>query len=302
MKLMRFAHAVRTSTVLAVAGLACAAALATEGGGTVYPNGADNFAAGAMPPPGTYGMLFATHYSADHVNDANGNDLNIPGFKVTANVVAPRFIWVTGAKLLGGDLSLHAIVPVVNLKVSVAGNSQTKTGLGDITTGPGIGYHHSPNLHSLLGVDFYLPTGGYDKTNLANIGRNTWAIEPLYILSYIDPTGFNGDIKAGYIFNRRNKDTDYTSGQEFHFDYALGWGLGNGFTAGVGGYYYQQTTDDKQAGATLANSKGKTFAIGPSVKYDSGKGWFVTLKWQKETAVENRAQGNALWLKAVFPL
>ena len=302
MKQSRPISAFRSSAVLAAAGLTCAAAMATEGGGTLYPNGADNFSAGALPPPGTYGMLFATHYHADRVNDKDGNDLNVPGFGVTANVLAPRFIWVTGAKVLGGDLVLHAIVPVVNLKVAVAGNSQSKTGIGDITAGPGLGYHHSPNLHSLVGLDFYLPTGGYDKNDLANIGRNYWAIEPLYILSYIDPAGFNGDIKAGYIFNRRNKDTDYRSGQEFHFDYALGWGVGHGFTAGVGGYYYQQMTSDVQAGTTLANSKGKTFAIGPSVRYDSGKGWFVTLKWQKEMAVKNRAEGNALWLKAVFPL
>lgn len=275
---------------------------AAEGGGTVYPNGADNFAAGAMPPPGTYGMLFAQRYSADRVNDADGNDLNVPGFKVTANAVVPRFIWVTGAKVLGGDLSWHAIVPVVDLKVSIAGSSQTKTGIGDITTGPGIGYHHSPNLHSLLGVDLYLPTGRYDRNDQANIGRNHWALEPLYILSHIDPKGFNADIKSGYIFNARNKDTGYRSGQEFHFDYALGWGLGNGWTAGVGGYYYKQMTSDRQNGATLQNSKGETFAIGPSVKYDSGKGWFVTLKWQKETVSENRAQGNAFWLKAVFPI
>ena len=44
------------------------------------------------------------------------------------------------------------------------------------------------------------------------------------------------------------------------------------------------------------------FAIGPSVKYDSGKGWFITGKWQAETNTKNRAQGNALWIKAVFPL
>lgn len=275
---------------------------ATEGGGTVYPNGADNFSAGAMPPPGTYGMLFAERYSADRVNDADGNNLHVPGFKVNANALVPRFIWVTGTKLLGGDLSWHALAPVVNLKVSVAGNSQTKTGIGDITTGPGIGYHYSPNLHGVLGLDVYVPTGGYNKTDLANIGRNYWALEPLYILSYIAPTGFNADIKAGYIVNARNKDTDYRSGQEFHFDYAAGWGFGNGWTAGVGGYYYQQTTSDKQSGATVPNNKGKTFAMGPSLKYDSGKGWFLTLKWQKETLSENRAQGDAFWLKAVFPL
>lgn len=277
-------------------------AWATEGGGTLYPNGAENFSAGAMPPPGFYGMVFAQRYTADRVNDADGNNLRVPGFKITAHAVVPRFIWVTGTKFLGGDLSWHVLAPIVDLKVSAAGSSQHKTGWGDLTTGPGLGYHHSQQLHSLLGVDLYLPTGRYDRNDLANIGRNYYSIEPLYIVSYIDPAGFSGDLKFGYLVNRRNKDTGYRSGQEFHFDYAAGWGLGNGWTVGAGGYYYRQTTSDRQAGVDLADSKGSTFAVGPSVKYDSGKGWFATLKWQKETRSENRAQGHAVWFKAVFPL
>jgi hypothetical protein len=77
--------------------------------------------------------------------------------------------------------------------------------------------------------------------------------------------------------------------------------LGNGWTAGVGGYLYQQLNDDKQGGTTVSNHKGRTFAIGPSVKYDSGQGWFVTAKYQAETHVRNRADGAAFWVKAVFP-
>lgn len=274
---------------------------ATEGGGTVYPVGVENFAAGALPPAGFYGMLFGQHYRATTLKDNDGNAVPVP-FKVTADVIAPRFIWVTNQKLVGGDLAFHVIVPLVNLDVNVGPRSQTKTGIGDITTGFSIGWHHSPNLHSLAGVDLFVPTGGYDKNDLANIGRNYWAAEPLYVLSYNDPKGFNGDIKLGYIFNRNNKDMNYRSGQEFHFDYALGWGFGNNWTAGASGYYYQQTTSDRQGGSDIADNKGRAFAIGPSVKYDSGKGWFVTAKWQKELAVRNRPEGSAVWLKAVFPL
>ncbi|MFD2379032.1 transporter [Ottowia pentelensis] len=137
---------------------------------------------------------------------------------------------------------------------------------------------------------------------MANIGRNYASIEPLYLLNYVDPKGFNGDLRIGYLFNQRNKDTDYTSGQEFHFDYAAGWGLGNGWTLGVGGYYRQQTRLDRQAGVSLADSKTSGMAIGPSLKYDGGKGWFMTAKWQFERNVKNGTQGNALWIKAVFPL
>ncbi|MFD2272339.1 transporter [Undibacterium arcticum] len=93
-----------------------------------------------------------------------------------------------------------------------------KTGIGDITTGFFLGHHYSPQLHTLAGLDLFVPTGGYNKNDLANIGRNYWAYEPVYIVSYIDPKGFNGDIKLGYTFNqKKNNGTNYKSGQEFHF-------------------------------------------------------------------------------------
>ncbi len=275
---------------------------ATEGGTSMYPNGIENHMSGALPPPGLYGIVYGNHYKATQVNDNSGNSLNIPGFKVEADVLAARLIWLPGTKVLGGDLVLHTILPVVNLSVNVPGASQTKTGIGDAVVGAGIGFHHSPNLHSVVAVDVFLPTGGYDKADLANIGKNHWGFEPVFAVSYVDPKGFNADAKFGYIFNGRNSATDYTSGQEFHFDYSAGWGLGNGWTVGVGGYVYQQTTDDKQAGVTISNNKGSAMAIGPNIKYDSGKGWFATLKYEQESGVKNRAEGSSLWLKAVFPL
>ena len=286
---------------VALAASACLNASATEGGGSIYPHGVENYMAGALPPPGVYGIVYGESYSADRVNDAQGHDLHIPDFKVTANVIALRPVWVTGAKLGGGDVVLHSIIPLVNLDVKVAGVSQSKTGVGDITVGAGVGFHHSANLHSIVALDVMLPTGGYTQGDQANIGRNYRSFEPVYAVSWVDPGGFNADAKFGYLINSRNKDTDYRSGSEFHFDYSLGWALGSGWTAGVGGYYYRQMSDDNVAGVDVANSRGKALAIGPSVKYDSGQGWFVTAKWQKETGVENRAQGQALWLKAVFP-
>ena len=79
----------------------------------------------------------------------------------------------------------------------------------------------------------------------------------------------------------------------------MGWGFGNGLTVGVGGYLYRQLNDDSSRGATVANNKGRALAIGPSIRYDSGKGWFVTAKYEVEQSVRNRADGSAFWLKAV---
>lgn len=276
-------------------------AYATENGGSIYPMGAENYMTAALPPAGLYGMVFINHYEADQLKNNSGDTVPVD-FNVRANAVSPRLVWVTGQKVLGGDLGFHVIAPLVDLKVGIAGNSQSKQGLGDITFGGVLGYHHSDNLHSIAALDIYAPTGRYEKGDLANIGRNYWAVQPVLGVSYVDPKGLNADIKAMYTYNLENKDTHYKSGQEFHFDYDLGWGLGNGLVAGVGGYAYWQTTDDKANGQTDPNNRGRAFAIGPSIKYDSGKGWFVTAKWQKEMNVRNRPEGDAFWLKAVFPM
>lgn len=284
------------------AALLGASAQATEGGGSIYAVGNENFTCCALPPPGLYGMVYAQSLKADKVRGNDGEVVTPSTFKVRATAVAPRIVWVSPEQVAGGSPGLHAIFPLVQLDVHVApGLSQDKSGLGDVVFGPFIGWHHSQNLHSVAAVDFFAPTGSYDKNDLANIGRNHWAAQAVYGVSWIDPQGINADAKVMYTFNQKNKDTQYRSGQELIIDYALGWGFGNGLTAGVGGYLYQQTTDDQHNGATVADNKGRTLAIGPSIKYDSGKGWFLTAKYQADTQVRNRAESKAFWLKFVTP-
>lgn len=274
--------------------------LATEGGGSMYPMGAENYLSGAMPPPGLYGTVYAQHNRADRLRGNDGRQLPVD-FRLRADVIAPRLVWVTEQKVLGGSLAFHAIAPLVELKVSLDGTSQRKRELGDITFGPGLGYHYSEKMHAAYGIDFFAPTGRFDRDDLVNIGRNYWTVQPVAAFSYVDPNGLNIDIKTMYDFNLRNRETDYRSGQELHADYAIGWGLSNGWVLGVGGYVYRQTTGDDVRGERVEDNKGRAFAIGPSIKYSSQQGWFVTAKWQQERAVRNRAEGDAYWLKLVFP-
>lgn len=284
-----------------VAAIVLPVAQATEGGGSSYPMGAENYMTGAMPPPGFYAQVFAQHYSADSLRDNRGHDA-VAHFDLDGAVVAPRLIWVTEQKVLNGDLAFHLNVPLVDLKVEVNDQHQRRKGMGDIIFGPALGYHYSDKLHAIYAVDIFAPTGRYDRGDLANIGRNYWAVEPIVALSYVDPDGLNLDVKLMYDFNFRNPDTDYRSGQEAHADYSTGWGFGNGWVVGVGGYIYRQVTDDNQNGDTVDDNKGRAFAIGPSIKYSDASGWFVTAKWQQEEAVRNRAEGDAYWLKLTIPL
>jgi hypothetical protein len=275
-------------------------AFATEGGGSSYPMGAENYLTGAMPPPGFYTLAFISHYRANELKDGSGNKVPVE-FSVRATAISPRFIWVTENKLFGGQVAHAAIVPLVDLDVSVAGSSQRKRGLGDIiVTALALGYHHTEKLHSVVALDVVAPTGSYDQNRLANIGRNYWAIQPVYAVSYVDPTGWNADVKLMYDFNFKNSDTNYRSGQELHADYDVGYAVADKWVVGIGGYVYRQTTSDRQNGNSIDN-KGRAFAIGPSIKYDTGKGFFVTAKYQQEMDVLNRPEGKAFWVKATIP-
>ena len=176
----------------------CGQAQATESGGSIYPMGSENYLTAALPPPGLYGMVFLSHYQADELRDNDGNRVPID-FSVRANAIAPRIVWITPQKVFGGDLGFHAIVPLVDLDVKVGPlGEQKKSGLGDVIFGGVIGHHHSPKLHSIVGLDFYAPTGRYDKNDLANIGRNYWAAQPLAGVSLYRPDGhqrrYQGDV------------------------------------------------------------------------------------------------------------
>ncbi len=50
------------------------------------------------------------------------------------------------------------------------------------------------------------------------------------------------------------------SGKAFHADYGLGWGFGNGWVAGIGGYAFMQTTNDSRSNS--AQGKARAYSIG----------------------------------------
>ncbi len=272
-------------------------AFATEGGGGAYPNGAEDFMSGAVPPPGTYFLNYLTYYTADKFKTDNGN---VPNFdlKVTANVF--RFLHVTNKQVFGGFWGMHVFVPVVNVDVNLPVGSQSRMGLGDIIVDPFVLSWHSKNWHFATGIDIYMPTGSYDRNRLANPGRNYWTFEPIFAFTYLSDKGCEVSSKFMYDINTENKATNYRSGQEFHFDYTVGKKIDN-FTIGLGGYYYKQITDDKLNGRKAPNdgNKGRVFALGPQLKYDY-KNMNFALKYQKEMSVRNRPEGDKFWFKFVY--
>ncbi|NWF52080.1 MAG: transporter [Nitrospirae bacterium] len=289
---------------------------ATEGGGGAYPNGAEDFMSGAVPPPGTYFINYLIYYHADEFNNGRGENVD-EDFDLDVIVNVFRFIHITKHKILGGYWGMHMFIPVVYQEVSVGSPggilSDTQTGVGDIIVDPIILSWHSKNFHFATGVDIYIPTGRYDagrgsnEFDIANTSRNYWTFEPIVAFTYQSDFGLEVSSKFMYDINTNNPDTDYRSGQEFHFDYTLGYKINN-WRIGVGGYYYKQITDDKLNGKVVEfpkplgfpdGFKGQAIAVGPQLKYDYKNMSFI-LKYHREFEIENRPEGDNFWFKFVY--
>jgi hypothetical protein len=294
-------NTVQSILLLAVPALLAGTPVLAKEGPDQYPNGSENFMAGALPPPGNYFINYLGYYQGDY-RDNDGH--KVPGLNVSATFDALRFIHVTNQKIFGGDWAVHAIVPLVSQRMHTPfpgiGNGSV-FGLGDIVIDPLIiGWHFPPDWHLTVGVDIYLPTGKYSKSNPTDsIGANYYSFEPIFAFTYLNQGGFEASAKLMYNLKTKNLDTDYQSGNEFHMDYLVGQHFGP-WAVGLAGYYLRQTTDDQVNGQKVGpdGRRGQVFAYGPAIKYDY-KGMSFVGSWNHESSVDNRFQGNKFFFKWV---
>lgn len=296
--------------VLGVA--ACGSAQATEGGGTSKAVGVDTVMAGVMPPPGLRMTTFVASYDAERTLDASGNPRpGLSNFTLRADAVTLRlqYVWPDvqwwGANVetrLGATAYVSSRVHFdVQTPGGLVNRRDTVQGGGDMLIAPALLGWHGQQLHQIAGIEFFVPTGAFSAPKLANAGRGYLSWGPAYLATwYPVPTV---ELSAGgiYLHNQRNPDTGYRSGRELSVDYGLGYAATPSMQVGLSGYVYRQVGDDEVRGVTVTGgNRGRALAAGPFVRYSSGSGWGVTLKWQHETGVRNRASGDRLFLQVAW--
>jgi hypothetical protein len=279
-------------------------------GGDQYPNGAENWFAGATPPPGYYYVNYFGFYTGE-LKNASGGKVNLNGTtpSVDATFDAFRFVKMTHFKLLGADYGVHVIVPVVNQSMSLNGRN-SRSSVGDITVDPFIlGWHH-PQWHAVAAVDVDLPTGSYNQNDpRVSVGAHYYSFEPLVAFSYMPKSGWEASTKLMYNVKTTNQATDYHSGQEVHADFLIGRHFG-GWILGGSGYALKQITDDTVDGQSVAavpgmwdaGRRGQVLAAGPSAGYTNKRHMTFMGQWQHETLVRNRFGGDKLWFKMIIPV
>lgn len=289
--------------VLLIAGVFGSTIVQAKEGGDQYPYGAENWLAGAVPPPGNYFLNYLGHVSGT-LRDGNGNKVSPGGkdIKLNATFDALRVIKITETKFGEANYGWAAVLPIVRLSIETPGGKASRSGIGVVVITPLILAWHYPEWHTALGLDVNLPTGAYDKGDPPgkNIGTNYYGLEPIFAATYFGKGGWEVSGKFMYNWKTRNKDTDYRSGDEFHIDYLVGKHLGP-WAVGLSGYYLKQITDDKQGGAKVGpdGNRGQVMAVGPSVKYENASHSHFIFQWQHETNAKNRFQGDKVWFKLI---
>ncbi len=314
------ALAVTLTIILTIIGVMANSGLSWAGGSQAYTNGSEDFKVGKLPPPSLYYIHYANYYKANDFKDNDGDDVD-EGPEVTTFANTSRLLWITDFKILGGNYATHIFVPIVYTDSDFDGDqqdsSQDKFGLGNIIFTPFLlGWQGKTFNYWINIADIFVPTRtDYDNDDAVNLGNNFWTIEPIVAFSWL-PSKFEVTAKIMYDFS--TKDTDHIvsadeasqlgrpgiageersrqPGQEFHFDYVLGYHPNEEWELGVVGYFYQQMTDDQISGHDVNHRRGRVFAFGPGVKYNFEKLSLIG-KVYYETLVKNRNEGIQTFFK-----
>ena len=255
-----------------------------------YPAGVEGIKGGTLPPPGLYLRDYNYFYFAD---DFPGGP---PDFDLFVYAQAPRLIYISSYKILGGYVGVDAFVPLIHQDVSATGLSgRDSFGLGDIFFEGTLSWH-GERFDFGVGYGAWAPTGDFDLGDPSKPGKGYWGqmitvggtlyldAEKLWSLSLLNR----------YEINSENDDIQTTPGDVWTLEYGLARTFNKTIDIGVVGYYQLQTTTDDGPGA-FNRTKDDVLGVGPeiSVFFPNWK-LFTSLRYVYEVDASNRPRGQTV--------
>jgi hypothetical protein len=254
---------------------------------THYPAGVEGIKGSSLPPPGVYFRDYNYIYFSD--NFKNGP----PEFDLVAYVQAPRLIWITGQKVLGGYYGADVIVPFAYQDLEVPGFSASDFNVADIFVEPITLSWHLQQFDYSFGYGFWAPTGDFSPIDPVSPGKGFWTQMLTGGVTYYPDKAKTWSISAlnRYEINQENDDTGIKPGQYWTLEWGLAKSLSKTVDLGLAGYYQAQTTLASGQGAS--DVKDHVVGIGPEITLVCPKlGLNTSVRYLRETGAQNRPEGN----------
>ena len=253
-------------------------AQAVEYAFSTYALGESAFSAGVTPPAGTYVTAVVGYYSGEI-----GTTVSFGGVTLNAGAKADLFssglnlLYVPDTKVFGGNLGLSVTIPFgyVNYDAFITTGSAAAFrdvngwGFGDVIPRVQLGWQQGAFAHTVY-LEYISTTGFWEKGFEPIVSLNRAGIDTGWAFTWTDkPTKLQVSGTAGFTFNFENTPVNYQSGDEFHWEWAVGFECLKGLVLGVVGYDYRQITGDSGSGAKLGSFEGSVDAVGPGLSYST---------------------------------
>jgi hypothetical protein len=310
------------AVVLLAGVLTTPSAQASENGTSFYLLGSGGPGAAILPP--ISGVFLAN--TGFYYDGSSGLSRQFPingqiaaGIHGTIAADFPTVLWVPTTNLGGATLALSVIPPFgqawVKAQSVLAGPLGRQVSVEKSDAAFVLG---DPVLMGILGWKFgktslstttmiNVPVGDYREGQLANLAFHRWA-DDLSVAAtwHDDKSGWDVSGKVGVTFNGTNHDTDYTTGTETHYEWAVEKAVTPAIALGFQGYYFDQISGDSGSGARLGPFEGQVLGIGGEAAYNfkiAGKiPATLRLHGTSEFDARNRVQGHSIWLDFTMPL
>ena len=277
-------------------------ACATENGGSAFPVGVETVMTAMYPAPGeTVFAEFTVFYEANELVNGEGQSAAAE-FKLRVFGTAVKMSRTWEIKVPGGYLNSYIAIPELFEQLHVGPGKFDKYAISNVDLIPVAIVNHKGFAHWYYEGDFFTPGTAYSPNDVLNVGQHNLAAGPVAGFTLLSDKGRTEiSTRNTYLFNGPDRDTNYHSGNEYFTEFNVAQQLLKKAALGCNGYIYQQTTNDKQNGVSVAGgNRGRDLAIGPQVRINLPHGAFA-FKYLRDTLVENKPRGSALWFQIGVP-
>ena len=283
-----------------------------------YLNGSLGLKAASLPPPGHYFGFLSMHYTADRVNNANGNKIPV-NYSLDMTMFAPHYVYSSEYTILGARYAFDLLIPFVHTNFSVSKNfniplpfhrgiahitaekTSTSTGLSDIALTPIMLTWEGSRYDITAGMTFFIPTGEFSSKDITSPGKGFWSFVPsLGATVYFDEAKtWHASANLHYEIHTEQEETNRTFGNHAHLEWGVGKTFLQIFKAGVVGYSSWQATHD--SGPRTRETLSEAHGIGPEIGvYLPWINLDLTLRYLQEFENRNTSQGSTTTLSIMY--